>query len=77
MGEINYGIIGNICKECSKAKASMDRIYSKKALNEVLNEALELACRQHDSGELCDCPFNQTKKVLEFLGNQCAFCDNK
>lgn len=77
MGVINFGIIGNLCKECSNAEESDERIYIKKAINEVLNEALELVCRQHEGGMICDCESLQAKKILEFIGNQCAFCDNK
>jgi len=76
MGVINFGIIGSSCKECSMAEELNDRIYTKQALNEILNEALELVCRQHEGGMICDCESVQAKKVLEFLGNQCVFCDN-
>ena len=76
MGMINFGIIGSSCRECSRAEDLNDRIYTKQALNEIMNEALELVCRQHEGGVICDCEAVQAKKILEFLGNQCVFCDN-
>ncbi len=77
MGGINFGIIGSACKDCSKTEELPDRIYAKQGINEILNEALELIGRQHEMGEMCDCEFIQAKKVLEFMGNQCIFCDNR